>query len=187
MKRINWFRLNRNLHRDIGFLCVGLTLLFCISGIAVNHVDDWNPNYKVVVEKKKLLGINKYKDLDSLNTQIKERLVIKNKLKGNYWASPNEYKLFYKNNYNVSVNFKDEVATIEKVSERFLLRRLNGLHLNNVKQIWTYVSDLFAICLMFLAISGIFMVKGKKGIKGRGGILTAIGFGIPLFFMIFYA
>jgi hypothetical protein len=37
-----WFRV---LHRDVGYLCVGLTLIYAVSGIAVNHVADWNPNY----------------------------------------------------------------------------------------------------------------------------------------------
>ena len=44
---MNWRRWNYILHRDIGFLCVGLTLVYAISGVAVNHVKDWNPSYNV--------------------------------------------------------------------------------------------------------------------------------------------
>ena len=32
-------------HRDIGYVAVALTLAYGLSGIAVNHIDDWNPNY----------------------------------------------------------------------------------------------------------------------------------------------
>ena len=44
---MNWRRINHALHRDIGFLCVGLTLLYALSGIAVNHMHDWNANYSI--------------------------------------------------------------------------------------------------------------------------------------------
>jgi|GEM_PF-216128 len=38
-------RLMRGLHRDAGALAVGLTIVYAISGLAVNHVLDWNPSY----------------------------------------------------------------------------------------------------------------------------------------------
>ena len=40
-------RLIRLLHRDIGYIAFGLTIIYSISGIAVNHVSDWNPNYSI--------------------------------------------------------------------------------------------------------------------------------------------
>ena len=45
--RIRWRYWNRVLHRDIGYLCVGMTLIYALSGIALNHIDDWNPSYTV--------------------------------------------------------------------------------------------------------------------------------------------
>jgi hypothetical protein len=47
---MNWRKWNFALHRDIGYLCVGLTILYAISGVAVNHVDDWNPSYEISKE-----------------------------------------------------------------------------------------------------------------------------------------
>jgi hypothetical protein len=44
---MKWRKWNNILHRDIGYLVVGLTIIYCISGIAVNHVQDWNPSYKI--------------------------------------------------------------------------------------------------------------------------------------------
>ena len=38
---------SRILHRDIGFFFIGTTLIYAISGIALNHLSDWNPNYSV--------------------------------------------------------------------------------------------------------------------------------------------
>jgi hypothetical protein len=39
-----WFRV---LHRDIGYFFIGSSLIYGISGVALNHLKDWNPNYSV--------------------------------------------------------------------------------------------------------------------------------------------
>ena len=38
------------LHREIGFLVVGLTIVYAVSGIAVNHAHHWDANYARVAE-----------------------------------------------------------------------------------------------------------------------------------------
>jgi hypothetical protein len=38
-------KLNRVTHRDIGYLITGLTIIYALSGIALNHKHNWNPNY----------------------------------------------------------------------------------------------------------------------------------------------
>nr|MCU0409567.1 hypothetical protein [Bacteroidales bacterium] len=42
---MNISKLNRITHRDIGYLIAGLTIIYALSGIALNHKHDWNPNY----------------------------------------------------------------------------------------------------------------------------------------------
>ena len=44
--RFNWRKLNNALHRDVGYLVVGLTIVYAVSGLAVNHRADWNPSYR---------------------------------------------------------------------------------------------------------------------------------------------
>ena len=63
---------------------------------------------------------------------------------------------------------------------------MNFLHLNHPKKIWTYMADLYAITLALLATTGLFVLKGKKGIKGRGAWLTLAGIILPLLFLYFY-
>ena len=36
----------RAFHRDAGNLAVGLTLVYAASGLAVNHIADWDPNFQ---------------------------------------------------------------------------------------------------------------------------------------------
>ncbi len=45
-----WRKWNRAIHRDFGYLFFGMTIIYALSGIAINHLDDWNPNYKVVTQ-----------------------------------------------------------------------------------------------------------------------------------------
>src|SRR5689334_23431884 len=45
MVRKRWRAWLRAVHRDIGYLAVGFTVIYALSGIAMNHVDDWNYNY----------------------------------------------------------------------------------------------------------------------------------------------
>ena len=46
-RRFRWRYWNNVLHRDLGYLVVALTIIYAVSGIAVNHVHDWNPNYSI--------------------------------------------------------------------------------------------------------------------------------------------
>jgi hypothetical protein len=75
---------------------------------------------------------------------------------------------------------------IETTTGKPFLKEVNFLHLNKPKQVWTYVADVFAVLLMFLAISGIVMVKGNKGISGRGKWLVLAGIMVPVIFLIIY-
>src|SRR5512144_1179662 len=43
--RKRWRAWLRAIHRDIGYLAVGFTVLYALSGIAMNHIDDWDPNF----------------------------------------------------------------------------------------------------------------------------------------------
>jgi len=60
------------------------------------------------------------------------------------------------------------------------------LHYNSIKKLWTWFADLFALSLIFLAVSGLFILRGRNGITGRGAWLTALGMGVPLLFLILY-
>ena len=41
----------RVLHRDIGYFITGITLIYAFSGIILNHVNDFNPDYRVSYEE----------------------------------------------------------------------------------------------------------------------------------------
>jgi hypothetical protein len=61
---------------------------------------------------------------------------------------------------------------------------MNFLHLNHPKKSWTWVADVYAVALGFLAVSGMLMIRRKT--MHRGAVLTGIGFVIPLLFLVLY-
>jgi hypothetical protein len=38
--------------------------------------------------------------------------------------------------------------------------------------------------LIVMALTGIFLVRGRKGLTGRGGVLMALGFLLPIVFAV---
>jgi hypothetical protein len=181
-----WRKWVRILHRDIGYIAAGLTLIYAISGIAVNHTADWNPNYYI---EKSTTKIDPIADsvLASRESvfEILKKLGEKGKLKSSFSPDPNSLNIFVEGN-TITVNLKTGEVKQEKVTSRTLIRETNFLHLNAPKEIWTFIADIFAVALGFLAISGLFMIKGKKGITGRGAWLTALGILIPVIFLLLY-
>jgi hypothetical protein len=184
MGKIKWRKWNNILHRDIGYLAVGLTIIFAVSGIAVNHVADWNPSYKIENADFQIGPLRAETETDMVKEALR-KLNISAQVQNSFRPSPDELNI-YLQNHTIFLNIKSGQGRHEIVNERFLLRDFNFLHLNHAKNIWTWISDIYAAALLFLAISGLFVLKGRKGLTGRGKWLTVFGFIIPLLFLILY-
>lgn len=180
---INWFRLNRSLHRDFGYLVIGFTLVFAVSGIALNHVRDWNPNYQVERIEREIVLASTLPETD-LNKALLAAFPIDDAIKASYWESRQRYKLFFEGGGTLSLNFARNHAVFEKLTERPVFKQFNTLHLNEVKAGWIVFSDIYAGLLIFLSISALFMVKGKYSPwRMRKGWLVLSGIAIPLVYM----
>lgn len=183
---MKWRKIVRIIHRDFGYLAVGLTIVYAVSGIAVNHVGDWNPNY--IIEKSSV-EIPIVSDSTMLSPKmimlVTSSLNLTDSLKSSFRSKPLTVDLFYEGK-SITADLGKGIATIETINSRRVFRETNFLHLNAPKKLWTYVADGFALVLIFLAITGMFMIKGKKGIKGRGKYLIVIGIVVPILFLILY-
>lgn len=182
MAKLKWRKWFRVIHRDFGYLFFGVTLIYAISGIAINHLDDWNPNY-VITTKEINTSLDKSSDKNSILEMLEEQGERKN-YKNHYYPSENGLKIFLKNGV-VFVNLSTGKGLIEKSRRRPMFREMNYLHYNPIKY-WTWFSDLYAAALIALAITGLFLVRGKKGITGRGAWLTILGILIPLIYLFIY-
>ncbi|MGO3299970.1 MAG: PepSY-associated TM helix domain-containing protein, partial [Pseudoalteromonas sp.] len=175
-RKIYWHKLNRSLHRDVGYFCVGLVIIFAVSGIAVNHKNDWNPNYhveqKVIPVPTQNWTLNNDEQLIS---QVLTTSQLDEKVKASYWASPTQFKVFFNNGSNLSFNLKEQQIIYEHIAPRHVFQAFNRLHLNETKTSWVIFSDTFAALLIFLALSGLFMIKGKHSPWGIKSLLVIIG------------
>ena len=176
----------RGLHRDVGYIAFGLIIIYSISGIAVNHVNDWNPNYNI---SKDTLIISSNIDSSLSTTELAKILAqyfsINDSIKSSFRSTPNKIDIFFQKK-TLSANLQTKIAVLEKVENRFILRESNFLHLNHAKKIWTWVADIFAVSLIFLAVSGLTMIKGKLGFLGRGKWFMLLGLIIPILFLFLY-
>ncbi len=185
-KPIKWRKWNNLLHRDVGYLCVGLTLVYAISGVAVNHRADWNPNYSITRGAVQLDNVTDQEpESPGFVQNILTQLSLSGPVRGTFRRTPTSVDIFLEET-TITVDLMSGEASFEKVKDRPVLRETNFLHLNEPKKLWTLFADVYAVALAFLAISGMFVLKGKNGIKGRGAWLTAIGVMIPVLFLLFY-
>lgn len=178
-----WFRI---IHRDLSYLFTGMILVYAISGIVLNHRDTINPD---------LIIKNKTIQLDNLFPMQKESCTdvfikgIANKFDDNgkilkfYFQNDSTAKVFISGGSTITINLNNGQVFYESVRKRPFFHELNWLHFNPGKG-WTYFADLFAVSLIIITITGIFMNKGKHGLWGRGGIELLIGILIPVLFVI---
>ncbi|MBZ0178570.1 MAG: PepSY-associated TM helix domain-containing protein [Melioribacteraceae bacterium] len=183
---MKWRKIVRIVHRDFGYLAVGLTIIYAISGIAVNHIDEWNSNY-IIEKTEETFPANPDSTMQTADMidYVLNYIETDDTIKNSFRSSPVTVDIFFEGK-TVQANISTGIARIETVESRRFFRETNFLHLNVPKKTWTYVADGFAIILIMLAITGIFMIKGKNGITGRGKWLTIIGFLIPIIFILIY-
>ena len=182
---MNWRKWNNIIHRDIGYLCVGLTLIYAVSGIAVNHNQDWNPNFKREISEYSIGTLSEeQRNSKNLPEIILHKIGCESSYKDTFIPENDKLQIFIEGGI-VNVDFNTGVVFKELISERKFFKFINDLHLNKPKKLWTVLADIYAVFLGLLAITGLFVLKGKKGIKGRGAWLTGAGIVIPIMVLYF--
>lgn len=182
---MKWRKLFRTLHRDIGYAVAALTLAYSISGIAVNHIEDWNPNYKFE-EREVNIGPLPTGSLADMEFYVVKALKLDPaQVRGHFQETETQFRVFLEEGQEAKVDIRTGVGRFKGITTRAVFFEVNSLHLNNLKGIWTWIADLFAIALIVLVITGLFMMKGKRGFSGRGKWFVGAGLMIPVTF-VFY-
>jgi len=181
---MNWRKINRVLHRDFGYFFVATSIIYGLSGIALNHIKDWNPNFVISNTEFQVSGpINKNAITDTWVLDIINQYDDKENYKKYYFPAENRLKIFLDGGSAI-INLDTGQGFIEKIRRRRIFYETNYLHYNPGNW-WKWFSDIYAGALILLAITGLFILKGKNGIKGRGAWLTILGLIIPLFILYF--
>lgn len=172
----------RWLHRETGFLVAGLTLIYAISGVAVNHVADWNPSYEPTTSRFTIapVGTGETKDVAA---RVVGQLPLTDAVKNVWRAAPDQLRVIVESG-TYDVDLVTGAVEARLLAPRPVLADLNYLHLNHAKGAWTWIADVFAVLLTLLAITGIVLVKGRNGLVGRGGMLLALGLLLPVVYVV---
>ncbi|MDX9789702.1 MAG: PepSY-associated TM helix domain-containing protein [Candidatus Kapaibacterium sp.] len=182
---MNLYKLNKNLHRDLGYFFVGMIIIYAVSGIAINHKNDWNPNYII---RNQDFGLGKKISKSEVDKNFIDEILMKAELSGEYKSHyfPDQERLrIFVNGGNITLFLESGDFKVETILNRPVFKQMNFLHYNP-GMIWTWFSDIFCLALIFLAISGLFILKGKFGLVWRGAILVSTGILIPLLLLLIY-
>jgi hypothetical protein len=91
------------------------------------------------------------------------------------------------------ISYKDADATIHLINgkgeiniwkKRPVLAQLTFLHKNNGNLWWIWYSDIFSLALLFIVVSGMFLMKGKNSFRKRGWIFALAGIVVPVVVLI---
>ncbi len=184
---MKWRKWNNILHRDLGYIFFGMTVIYSLSGIALNHRADFNPNYSLT--HTEVQWDQRYSEGELVPKaavlELLEQTDLAGEYKMHYQPLPDAMRVFLKSGGTLDVNLATGHGLIEKLEKRPLLFEVNFLHYNP-QRLWTWFSDLFCVALILICITGLFVLRGKKGITGRGAWLTGVGLVVPLVFLMMY-
>ena len=179
-----WRKWNKAIHRDFGYFFFGMTLIYAISGIALNHLDDWNPKYVVTTQEIQTTNLNRNIDKEKV-LNLLDKYGEKDNYKKHYFPSGGSFlKVFIKGG-TITVDLNTGKGIIEKTKRRPLFSEMDYLHYNPIKY-WTWFADIYAGALIVLAIGGIFIPRGRASLTRRGIWLVVAGIIIPVVFLLVY-
>ena len=163
-----------------------MTIIYAVSGIVLNHrskskdasfsikTEEFHidsPVSKEMIDKSYVADLVKRLNEDS----HKE-----------YYFPTSKTLMIYLDGGHIQVNLENGQGFMVKMKKRPFLWEFNFLHYNKPKRLWTWFSDIFAVSIIIIAITGLFMIKGKHGITSRAAVLTIAGIIIPVIFLIIY-
>lgn len=178
---------SRIIHRDLSFFFSGVIIIYAVSGFVLNHKKDFNSDYSIKVFNFNIAGNYPLLQDDFTKNHILTILEPYNEANNytkHYFPKDNSVKVFLKGGSSLEIDLTDGTALYERVRKRPIISQMNWLHYNPNKW-WTLFSDIFAFALIIITLTGLFITRGKKGLRGRGGIEFIIGMLIPLGFLFF--
>lgn len=172
-----WRAWLRAVHRDFGYLAIGFTVIYAVSGIAQNHIEDWGDVSYRTYEKSLHIAAIPDDAPDAVAIQRVADAAALGTPTATYRAG-DEIRLEYGNGAKVTAIGTE--VTIQGRERRAFIGAANWLHTARNRKGWKYVADTYAVLLLYLAISGIFMIKGRLGLRWRGALLITIGVAVPI-------
>lgn len=194
-KKKSFSNIMRSLHRDLGYFVIGLTLIYTITGIVLSGRALGWLEQTYVIEKNLSKNISKKEFTKQLEISLKV-LDIKNDIPISIIKSASKNIKYFKfleekdnilyfkaRSNNINYNTKSGNVIYKYISYPPYLKSVISAHKATHEKLWFYLAILYSIILSFLAISAIFMVKGKFGFKKRGIYFMLAGIFLVLIFL----
>lgn len=179
-----WRAWLRALHRDFGYVAVGLTFIYALSGLAVNHIADWDPSFTNFEREFSVPGPIPTDDAGAAAAVLKHASITETP--ADIYRVTDELLEITLADRTLHVTLPEGTVFEEGRQKRPFLRIANWLHLNRGKKAWTWFADAYALMLVFLATSGMFMIAGKRGLFGRGAALVGLGILLPVGYLVYF-
>lgn len=182
-----WLRKwSRLIHRDLSYVLTGTLLVYLISGLLMNHRGALDLNYRTntyeyqdVMLKRPAADYSR----DFVLSQVLPIFDLEDQYTHHVRNNDGTITVILKGASSLLITPEEGKVLYTEKKLKWLSHKLTKLHYNPTKA-WTIFSDLFVIAMVIVVLTGLIMVKGKRGIAGRGLIYLLIGVAIPLFFML---
>lgn len=159
----------RALHRDIGFLMIGLTLIYAISGFILIFRD--KDFLKVTQHTEKQLSPNLEEDDLADALRLRDFNVTKTE-GGIIYFNQGTY-----NQTTGTASYNEKVYPV-------VFQKFNRLHMAPSKNVVHWFTAIYAILLIFLAISSFWMYKFHTRLFRRGILFTIIGLALSVVLLL---
>lgn len=181
MKKLNF----RNLHRDLGYFYIGLIVSFAFSGLMMNHRESWHPDKYTTETKAIEVQLPPENELtEDFAKDLGKKLGIQDKMR-RQMVKKGTYKISFEN-HDVEIDLETGKGEIVSFFKTPIISQSMSLH-KNTSNFWIYYSDIFALSLIIIALTGTIMIKaGKFSWKNRGWKLAVAGVVFPLLFLILF-
>jgi uncharacterized protein len=179
---------SREIHRDLGYFYLGLLISFASSGLMMNHRDTWHPD-KYTTETKEItiqLPQNETEITEGYVKGLSAQLGIEDKFR-NRAIKKGALRISYEK-HDVEIDIKTGKGEITTFFKTPIIAQAMKIH-KETSNWWIYYSDIFALSVVTIAITGTMMyAKGNKfSFRERGWKLTLAGILFPLIFLFFLA
>ena len=134
---MNWRKWNNIIHRDLGYFLVGLTIIYAVSGVAANHLRQWDSNF---ITENKTFSLENISAGMPVDRALIEDILAQTGETGNYKShfrsSPSRLQIFLETGV-MDVDMNAGQAMVEVKRKRPMLREFNFLHLNQAGKYWS--------------------------------------------------
>ncbi len=160
----------RDLHNNVGFIIVGLVVIYALSGIVQTYRDTDFLKHEIKNEKT----IEPHLDAEKLGKAIKQKELKIDKTEGAILS-------FKGGTYN------SETGEVKFVTKEWYswVKPFTELHKSNSKGLIHYFTVAFAIALFFMSVSAFWMFKPGTKAFSSGVILTVVGIIASIILVLF--